>query len=89
MRLNSGSSTPDMQLISEVPEFISPENYSEQELNKAMNEQKTKFANYFGIPVSKLDPFIAHMAVVFDSDLFSGGITTFDTDEDMETITIF
>ncbi|MDO6834068.1 hypothetical protein Q4596_00445 [Pseudoalteromonas carrageenovora] len=89
MRLNSGSSTPDMQLIYEVPEFISPENYSEKELNQAMNEQKTKFANYFGISVSKLDPFIAHMAVAFDSDLFSGGISTFDTDEDMETITIF
>ncbi|MEZ7490819.1 hypothetical protein QO198_04570 [Pseudoalteromonas distincta] len=89
MRLNSGSSVPDMELISEVPEFISPEDYSEKELNKAMNEQKTKFANYFGIPVSKLDPFVAQMSVVFDSDLFSGGATTFDTGEDMETITIF
>ena len=88
MRLISGSSSPDMQLISEVPEFISPEDYSAEDLHKAMNEQKTKFAKYFGIPVSKLDPFIAHMAVAFDADLFSGGMTTFNTDNHMQK-TIF
>ncbi|MFC3033036.1 hypothetical protein ACFOEE_10930 [Pseudoalteromonas fenneropenaei] len=87
LRLHFGTLDHNIPLISEIPEFISPENYSESELNEAMNIQKAKFASLLGLPVAKLDSFIEHMSVVYKSDLFSRKVVTSDAREvsDMES----
>ncbi|CCQ11375.1 hypothetical protein PALB_22660 [Pseudoalteromonas luteoviolacea B = ATCC 29581] len=60
MRLQNGST--EVKLISEIPEFTNPENYSEAELTQAMNNQKLAIANYLSIPVTSVDTFIKEIA---------------------------
>jgi len=68
MRMYLGDTDPNLTELTDIPELSNLESVNEATLLKIINNQKSEFASYLGLPVSKFDAFIEHISTKLDNE---------------------